>query len=158
MVAYMPLVQAMRESDDRVSVALVGLSFAEIRTDVTTRQLVDTVNELHAAVGQTITVANLFLSELNSHDHNLQTVADRISELSLMRAQANASAYRDITTLLLEQVRLSRSIASPSMASCSLIRSDSPLPTVDPSHLVDQRDRVIKSRFKIRRRGYTQKL
>lgn len=121
-VSYVPLTHAIGASDARVNAALTALSFAEIRSDVTTKQLVDTVNELHDAVGQGIELARLFMTEVEAKRRDLEEARKRVSELVAKRTtSADSSAHRDLTLQIFDLVRLCRTLTPPSIASASLV-------------------------------------
>lgn len=121
--SYMPLARALQASGSRVTDALAALSIAEIRPSVAMTQLVDTVNELHAAVAESITINQLFVVELEAHDAAVVASRDKISEFVVMRAKAfgsNSEAYMSLTSQLLDEVRRLRVLAPPSIAACSI--------------------------------------
>lgn len=154
---YVPLAQAIRVCSGRVSDALTALSIAEIRPSVTMTQLVDTVNELHSAVGESISMVQLFVVELNTHEAAVHASQDKISGYVLARNKAmgtDAEAYKTVTTQLLDEVRRSRLLAPPSIASGSVV-VPRPISKTEPTLkalTVDKQNihPIIKDRYKKR--------
>lgn len=159
MTTYVPLPTAVQASQVRVSIALTALSIAEIRPSVSMQQLVATVNELHAAVSDTIAVSQLFVGEVRSYDRAVEAIRTKILDLTSERSLArgrDAASYSRITTELLETFRRSRMLRPPTMAGCSLVTQRSlsvaEIPIGPGSSDRNSTDRLVKKAYKKRER------
>lgn len=166
---YVPLSKAVLATANRVRDALTALSIAEIRQSVTMVQMVDTVNELHSAVGESISVAQLFLSELLSHDAAVSESDDKIQSLMKARGLArgtNAVAFKSVTGQLLDEVRRKRLMAPPTVSAGSVVV---PRPVSEKAKEVEdelqqklqrqkeEQDPIIKKRYKKTREAKSNK-
>lgn len=105
---YIPRTEALAASGARVRDALVSLSIAEIRPTVSLPQLIDTVNELHAAVEAAVQVHQLYVSEVVAEREARKVGMESIAAQVTSRRGASAEAYRTKTLILMEDVRRSR--------------------------------------------------
>lgn len=157
---YLPLTRAIQTSGLRISDALTALSVAEIRPILTSAQLQDTVEELRSAVGESISMHQLFILELNRHDQDVLTSRDTIRSLSALRSaslkKSDARAYQSLTLQILDATGHARLLVPPSMAACMLVSSStvnikeqSDLnPVLDP-----ELNATVKRRYKRRNRA-----
>lgn len=119
-----PLTRAAQASGHRITDALVSLSIAEVRPSITMMQLVDTVNELHAAVGESISLVQLFVSELEINAKARQVSLETLASLTRTRDGArggDSALYRTTSNLMLDEIRRLRTLSPPSMAACSIL-------------------------------------
>lgn len=124
MSGFIPYQTGVHTSERRVADALLSLSFAEIKQSVSTQQLVDTVNELHAAVGHSVAMAHLFVAETRAHEDALRVARQDIAGLVSIRAASSAVDHRSITESILERTRILRQLAPPTATTYSLVHGD----------------------------------
>lgn len=153
-----PLARAVEVSGDRITNALVSLSIAEVRPSITLMQLVDTVNELHTAVGESISLVQLFVSELELNDKARQSSQETIASLTRTRDGARGgdpALYRTTSNLMLDEIRRLRTLSPPSMAACSILAVKPEVVDLEQKQASAARAKAfdpVKEQYKKRRR------
>lgn len=117
---YPPLTDALDRSATRVRDALLSLSIAEIRPTVSQTQLVDTVNELHAAVDASVQAHQLYVTELENSAGVQEQYRDRIAKLLASRVGTSAERYQSVTSILMDEVRRARAHHPPPLHAATL--------------------------------------
>lgn len=127
--SYLPLTRAIQSANARTRDALASLSVAEIRPTVSFARIVDTVNELHTAVGETVSLQHMFVEEtLAASTARSESVTTILKLQADRRGLRSADAYRSGTSRLMDEIRRSRTLVPPALDAAVLVVSSSPMP------------------------------
>lgn len=154
---FVPITTALSGMNERVRDALVSLSIAEIRPTLSLAQVVDTVNELQAAVQSSIEAHQLFVTEHAEAERDKGESLEQIQKLHLSRKGALATAYKEKTLVLMEEIRRSRTLHPPSLCATTLgvsvsisLKRNGIVHNTQEQPITKLDESVIKQRFKQR--------
>lgn len=155
---YVPLRHGLDEACIRVRDALISLSVAEIRTSISTTEMVDTVGEVTLSVDQSLNLHQLFVSDLKASEKNKQEANIHIQTLLQkrydVRSQNDASKYKEINGQLMEATRLARAYAPPTVnASSIMVASPKILEVLETRPNTNDDAVMIKKRYKMKQKG-----
>lgn len=139
--SYLQLTRAIESANARTRDALASLSVAEIRPTISFARIVDTVNELHTAVEETVSLQHMYVAEtLAAATMRSECVTIILKLQEDRRGLRSADAYRLSTSRLMDEIRRSRTIVPPALDAAVLVVSQS----LEPPPVALTRTKVLR--------------